>query len=95
MFGYEIGVKTSRDVSAFRPSKLLDQDPDDEIIVIVWHRDNEDGHSLLDWERVETLESKVATQEAYSGEEPSKLDHLAARPMNELMDLGPNTAHMN
>jgi DNA-binding Lrp family transcriptional regulator len=46
-------------------------------------------------ERVETLESKISTQEAYSGEEPEKLDHLAARPMNELMDLGPNTAHMN
>jgi hypothetical protein len=95
VFGYEVDVKTSRDVSAFRPSKLLDQDPDDELIVMVWHRDNEDGLILLGWERVETLESKVATQEAYSGDEPTKLDHLAARPMNELMDLGPNTAHMN
>jgi hypothetical protein len=95
VFGYEIDVKTSRDVSAFRPSKLLDQDPDDEIIVMVWHRDNEDGLILLGWERVETLKSKVSTQEAYSGDEPTKLDHLAARPMNELMDLGPNTAHMN
>lgn len=95
VFGYEIDVKTSRDVSAFRPSKLLEQDPDDEIVVMVWHRDNEDGLILLGWERVETLESKVATQEAYSGDEPTKLDHLATRPMNELMDLGPNTAHMN
>jgi hypothetical protein len=95
VFGYEVDVKTSRDVSAFRPSKLLDQDPDDEIIVMVWHRDNEDGLILLGWERVETLESKVATQEEYSGDEPTKLDHLATRPMNELMDLGPNTAHMN
>jgi hypothetical protein len=62
---------------------------------MVWHRDNEDGLILLGWERVETLKSKVSTQEAYSGDEPTKLDHLAARPMNELMDLGPNTAHMN
>lgn len=95
VFGYEIDVKTSRDVSAFRPSQLLNQDPDDDIIVMVWHRDNEDGLILLGWERVETLHSKVTTQEAYSGDEPTKLDHLAARPMNELMDLGPNTAHMN
>lgn len=39
--------------------------------------------------------SKVETEEQYSGEEPEKLDHLAMRPMNELLDLGPNTAHMN
>ncbi|ACV12010.1 hypothetical protein Huta_1840 [Halorhabdus utahensis DSM 12940] len=95
VFGYEVDVKTSRDVSAFRPSHLLDQDPDDDIIVMVWHRDNEDGLILLGWERVETLESKVTTQESYSGTEPEKLDHLSSRPMNELMDLGPNTAHMN
>lgn len=62
---------------------------------MVWHRDKEDGLILLGWERVETLKSKVTTQEAYSGEEPEKLDHLAARPLNELMDLGPNTAHTN
>lgn len=95
VFGYEVDVKTSRDVSAFRPAKLLEQDPDDEIVVMVWHRDKEDGLILLGWERVETLKSKVATQEEFSGNEPDKLDHLAARPMNELMDLGPNTAHMN
>ena len=95
VFGYEVDVKTSRDVSAFRPRQMLDQDPDDDIIVMVWHRDNEDGLILLGWERVETLESKAATQESYSGTEPEKLDHLSSRPMNELMDLGPNTAHMN
>jgi hypothetical protein len=95
VFGYEIDVKTSRDVSVFRPAQLLEQDPNDDIIVMVWHRDNEDGLILLDWERVETLDSKVTTQEACSGNEPTKLDHLSARPMNELMDLGPNTAHMN
>jgi len=95
VFGYEVDVKTSRDVAAFRPSKLLERDPDDDIIVMVWHRDNEDGLILLGWERVETLHSKAATQEAYSGDEPTKLDHLAARPMNDLMTLGPNTAHMN
>ena len=95
VFGYEVDVKTSRDVSAFQPSQLLDQDPDDEIIVMVWHRDKEDGYILLGWERVETLQSKVKTQKEFSGNEPDKLDHLSARPMNELMDLGPNTAHMN
>jgi hypothetical protein len=95
VFGYEIDVKTSRDVSAFTPAQLLEQDSDDEIIVMVWHRDNEDGLILIGWERVETLQSKVTTQDAYSGDEPTKLDHLATRPMNELMDLGPNTAHMN
>ncbi len=95
VFGYEIDVKTSRDVSAFRPANILENDPDDDIIVMVWHRDNEDALILLGWERTETLKSKVKTQEAYSGEEPEKLAHLAARPMNELQDLGPNTAHMN
>ena len=95
VFDYTVDVKTSRDVSAFRPAELLDNDPDDEIIVMVWHRDNEDALILLGWERTETLKSKVHTQEEYSGEEPEKLAHLAARPMNELHDLGPNTAHLN
>jgi len=95
VFGYKVDVKTSRDVSAFLPKSLLDNDPDDDIVVMVWHRDNEDGLILLGWERLETLHSKVTAQEEFSGEEPEKLDHLAARPMNELMNLGPNTAHMN
>ena len=95
VFGYKIDVKTSRDVSAFRPANILENDPDDDIIVMVWHRDNEDALILLGWERTETLKSKVKTQDAYSGEEPAKLAHLAARPMNELHDLGPNTAHLN
>jgi len=62
---------------------------------MVWHRDNEDALILIGWERTETLKSKVETQETYSGEEPEKLAHLAARPMNELQELGPNTAYMN
>jgi hypothetical protein len=95
VFGYEIDVKTSRDVTAFRPETLLESDPDDEIVVMVWHRDNEDGLMLLGWERIETLTSKVDTQEQFSGNEPEMLDHLAVRPMNELLDLGPNAAHMN
>ena len=95
IFGYKVDVKTSRDVSAFRPTTLLENDSDDDIIVMVWHRDDEDGLILLGWERTETLRSKVASQEVYSGEEPEKLAHLAARPMNELHELGPNTAHMN
>lgn len=95
VFGYEVDVKTSRDVSAFLPQSLLDNDPDDDIVVMVWHRDNEDSLILLGWGRLETLKSKARSQDQYSGEEPEKLDHLAARPMNELIDLGPNTAHMN
>jgi len=95
VFGYEINVKTSRDVSAFRPANLLENDPDDDIIVMVWHRDNEDTLILLGWERTDTLESKVKTQDAYSGEKPETLAHLAARPINELQELGLNTAHMN
>ena len=95
VFGYEIDVKSSRDVSAFRPENLLENDPDDDIIVMVWHRDKEDALILLGWERTETLKSKVRSQETYSGEEPEKLAHLSARPMNELHDLGPNTAHLN
>ena len=95
LFGYTVDVKTSRDVSAFRPTTLLANDDADDIIVMVWHRDNEDGLILLGWERTETLQSKVTSQETYSGEEPAKLSHLAARPMNELHELGPNTAHMN
>ncbi|GAB6878148.1 hypothetical protein JCM17823_04220 [Halorubrum gandharaense] len=95
VFGYEVDVKTSRDVSAFRPATLLENDPDDDIVVMVWHRDKEDALILLGWERTETLRSKVESQDAYSGDEPAKLAHLAARPMNELHELGPNTAHMN
>jgi hypothetical protein len=95
VFGYEVDVKTSRDLSAFQPATLLENDSDDDIIAMVWHRDNEDGLILLGWERVETLKSKVETQNTYSGEEPAKLSHLAARQMNELHDLGPNTAHLN
>ena len=95
VFDYTVDVKTSRDVSAFQPRKLLDNDPDDDILVMVWHRDNEDALIMLGWERTETLKSKVRTQEEYSGEEPEKLAHLATRPMNELHDLGPNTAHLN
>ena len=95
VFGYKVDVKSSRDVSAFQPANLIQNDPDDDIIVMVWHRDNEDALILLGWERTETLQSKVRTQEAYSGEEPEKLAHLSVRPMNELHDLGPNTAHLN
>lgn len=95
VFGYNVDVKTSRDVSAFLPESLLESDPHDDIVVMVWHRDNEDSLILLGWERVETLKSKAESQEKFSGEAPEKLDHLAARPMNELIDLGPNTAHMN
>ena len=95
VFDYTVDVKTSRDVSAFQPETLLDTDPDDDILVMVWHRDNEDALIMLGWERTETLKSKVRTQDEYSGEEPEKLAHLATRPMNELHDLGPNTAHLN
>ncbi|PSQ54705.1 hypothetical protein BRD22_11755 [Halobacteriales archaeon SW_8_68_21] len=95
VFDYTLDVKTSRDVSAFQPEALLDKDPDDDIVVMVWHRDNEDALILLGWERTETLKSKIRTQAEYSGDEPEKLAHLATRPMNELHDLGPNTAHLN
>ncbi|SFR97215.1 hypothetical protein SAMN05216559_1811 [Halomicrobium zhouii] len=95
VFGYKVDVKSSRDVSAFLPESLVERDPDDDIVVMVWHRDNEDSLMLLGWERLETLKSKVESEAEYSGEAPAKLDHLAARPMNELIDLGPNTAHMN
>jgi len=95
VFGYEVDVKTSRDVSSFLPRKLLDNDPDDDIIVMSWHRDKEDALMLLGWTRVDTLKSKVEADDEYVADNPSRLDHLAARPMNELLDLGPNTAHMN
>lgn len=95
VFGYEIDVKTSRDVSAFHPKALVENDSEDDIIVMVWHRDNEDSLIMLGWERVETLESKVETESQFSGSSPEKLEHLATRPMNELRDLGPNTANMN
>ncbi|MFC6733914.1 hypothetical protein [Haladaptatus sp. DYSN1] len=94
VFGYTVDVKTSRDVSAFLPKTLYENDPDDDIIVMAWHRDNEDSLMLLGWVRTRTLQSKVEAEEAYEGDRPSKLDHLVVRPMNELMDLGPNTAHM-
>lgn len=95
VFGYEVDVKTSRDVSAFLPERVVEHDADDDIIVMVWHRDSEDSLILLGWEHVETLESKVQTEREYSGDAPEKLAHLAARPMNDLADLGPNTANMN
>lgn len=95
VFGYTVDVKTSRDVSAFLPKTLYENDPDDDIIVMAWHRDNEDALMLLGWVRTRTLEGKVSAEESYEGENLSKLDHLAVRPMNELIDLGPNTAHMN
>nr|WP_302080553.1 hypothetical protein [Salinibaculum sp. KK48] len=95
VFGYEVDVKTSRDVSAFLPETLVETDSDDDIIVMVWHRDTEDSLILLGWEHVATLESKVATEEQFSGDSPAKLEHLATRPMNDLRDLGPNTANMN
>ena len=95
VFDFEIDVKTSRDVSAFLPGKLVELDSDDDIIVMVWHRDNEDSLILLGWEWVSTLSSKTRSQENFSGEEPDKLAHLAMQPMNSLLDLGPNTAYMN
>ena len=95
VFGYTVDVKTSRDVSAFLPETLYENDPDDDIIVMAWHRDNEDALMLLGWVRTRTLESKVTADAEYDGDTPSKLDHLSVRAMNELVDLGPNTAHMN
>lgn len=95
VFGFEVDVKTSRDVSAFLPETLVEKDSDDDIVVMAWRRDKEDSLVLLGWERVETLISKVESQEEFSGEEPEKLKHLAMQPMNDLADLGPNTAHMN
>jgi len=95
VFGYEVDVKTSRDVSAFLPKNMVENDAADDIIVMVWHRDNEDSLILLGWEHVDTLKSKVETEEQFSGNSPAKLEHLAARPMNDLQDLGPNTANMN
>ncbi|MFC6976481.1 hypothetical protein ACFQL1_20510 [Halomicroarcula sp. GCM10025709] len=95
VFGYEVDVKTSRDVAAFHPETLIENDSEDDIVVMVWHRDNEDSLILLGWERIETLESKVETEQQFSGNSPAKLEHLAAQSMNELRDLGPNTANMN
>jgi len=95
VFGYEVDVKTSRDISAFKPETLVEKDAEDDIIVMVWHRDNEDSLILLGWERVDTLVSKVRTEQQFSGDSPMKLEHLATRPMNDLQDLGPNTANMN
>lgn len=95
VFGFEVDVKTSRDVSAFLPQQLVERDSDDDIVVMVWHRDKEDSLILLGWERVDTLKSKVGAEAEYEGKEPAKLDHLAMRPMNDLVDLGPNTAHLN
>ena len=95
VFGYEVDVKTSRDVSAFLPETLVETDSDDDILVMVWHRDNEDSLILLGWERVDTLESKVRTEAEYGGDSPAQLDHLPMRPMNDLADLGPNAANLN
>jgi len=95
VFDYKVDVKTSRDVSAFLPKKLIDSDDEDDIIVMAWHRDKEDSLILIGWILVETLISKVNTQEQFSGEEPEKLKHIPSRPMNELNDLGPNTAFLN
>lgn len=94
VFGYDIDVKTSRDVSAFLPENLLDIDDEDDIIVMVWHRDDEDSMILLGWAFVDTLKSKVNTEQQYDGD-VSKLDHLSVRPMNELVDLGPNAMNLN
>lgn len=52
VFGHEIDVKTSRDVSSFLPRKLVELDSDDDIVVMVWHRDKEDSLILLGWEWV-------------------------------------------
>lgn len=95
VFGYRVDVKTSRDVSSFLPSALVANDPDDDIVVMVWHRDREDGLVLVGWEHVETLRSKVVTEEQFSGKAPARLEHLAVRSMNDLQTLGPNTAKMN
>lgn len=95
VFGYEVDVKTSRDVSAFLPRKIVENDSDDDIVVMAWHRDNEDSLILLGWEWVDTLTTKVDTQKKYSGEEPEKLKHIAMQPMNGLSDLGPNAAYLN
>lgn len=95
VFGYEVDVKTSRDVSAFLPKAMIETDSDDDILVMAWHRDNEDSLILLGWEWIKTLETKVKTQEEYSGEEPERLKHIAMRPMNDLKDLGPNAAYLN
>lgn len=95
IFGYEVDVKTSRDVSTFLPEALVETDSEDDIVVMVWHRDNEDSLMLLGWEHVETLQSKVTTEQAFSGDSPAKLGHLATRSMNDLQNLGPNTANMN
>ena len=95
VFGFEVDVKTSRDVSAFLPESLVENDSDDDIIVMAWPRDNEGNLVLLGWEQLETLVSKVEAQEQFSEEEPAKLKHLAMQPMNDLTDLGPNTAYMN
>lgn len=64
-------------------------------VIYVWHWDNEDSLVLLGWERPATLKSKVKEEAESSGGAPAKLDRLPARPMNELIDLSPNTAHMN
>lgn len=95
VFGHKVDVKTSRDVSAFLPESLVEADAADDIIVMVWHRDNEDSLMLLGWEHVDTLVSKVTSEEAYGGAAPDNLAHLAMQQMNDLQTLGPNTAHLN
>lgn len=82
-------------MSLLFPESLIEWDPEDNIVVMVWHRDNEDGLMLPGSECLETLKSKVEAETAFSDDSLVKLDHLAARLMNELIDLGPHTAHMN
>jgi len=57
-------------VSAFLPRKILDNDPDDDIIVMAWHRDDEDALMLLGWTRVDTLKSKVEADDSYAADNP-------------------------
>jgi len=95
VFGYEVDVKTSRDISAFKPQALVEADSDDDIIVMVWHRDNEDELILVGWEWVKSLITKVEMDEEYTGDTPAKLEPISMNQMNELIDLGPNTAHLN
>lgn len=95
IFEHHVDVKTSRDISAFAPEKLVENDSEDDIIVMVWHRDNEDALILLGWEWVRSLSTKVEMEEKYSGETPAKLEPISVNPMNELIDIGPNTAHLN
>ena len=95
VFDFDVDVKTSRDVSAFLPESIVKNDDEDDIIVMVWHRDNEDSLIILGWAFMDTLESKMAAESQYSGDGVPKLDHLSMRPMNEFVDLGPNAMNLN